>query len=130
MSQSVSTAESLYTIPKKFRVAENLHIIFWLLKDLGWAMLWKPVGLAMFVPTLILSIVITKQTSAIKSEFYHNMAVTSWICANGYWMITDFFWPKDASLRYFAAIPFGVGILFIIIYYAFFFTRERAAKAQ
>lgn len=117
-----------YSIPRKFRVAENLHIVFWLLKDLGWAMLWQPLGLAMFVPTLILSVIITRQTRSMKSELYHNLAITSWICANGYWMITEFFWPKLVSLRYFASIPFGIGLFFILVYYLFILPKERKAN--
>ena len=36
----------MYTIPDRFRRTENMHIIFWLVKDISWAMLWKPIGLA------------------------------------------------------------------------------------
>ena len=120
-----AAAAPMYAIPKKFRAAENLHIVFWLLKDLGWAMLWKPLGLAMFVPTLILSIVITRQTRALKSELYHNLAITSWIVANGYWMITEFFWSNESTLRYYASIPFSIGIIFILVYYLVVFPKER-----
>lgn len=125
MTKTIHIEEELHSIPKKIRVKENLHIIFWLLKDLSWAMLWKPIGVIMFIPTLILSIIITKQTRNIKSELYHNLAVTSWICANGYWMITEFFWPENVNLRYFASIPFSIGLSFILFYYLVYFPKSR-----
>jgi hypothetical protein len=130
MPNSIQVDGQLYSIPRKFRIAENLHIIFWLLKDLSWAMLWKPIGVIMFIPTLILSIIITRQTRSITSELYHNLAVTSWICANGYWMITEFFWPEDDSLRYFASIPFGIGLCFILFYYIVMLPREKKGGEQ
>ncbi len=82
--------EEMYEIPSRFRKIENLHILFWLLKDLSWAMLWKPLGLLMIVPTIGAALLITWQTRHIKSEFLHNLAVDFWILANAYWMITEF----------------------------------------
>lgn len=108
---------ALYSIPERFRKIENLHIVFWLIKDISWAMLWKPIGVIMLAPTLVLAIMITIQTRHLLSELFHNLAVVFWITANGYWMIVEFFWPKLDHLRYFASIPFTIGILFIAIYY-------------
>lgn len=106
--------EEIYAIPSRFRKIENLHILFWLLKDLSWAMLWKPLGLLMIVPTIGAALLITWQTRHIKSEFLHNLAVDFWILANGYWMITEFFYQDD-SLRFYTIIPFSIGIIIIII---------------
>jgi hypothetical protein len=79
-------------------------------------MLWKPLGLAMIVPTVGAALLITWQTRHIKSELLHNLAVVFWIFANAYWMITEFFFADD-SLRYYAVIPFACGILTISYYY-------------
>jgi len=106
----------MYTIPARFRKIENLHIVFWLLKDLCWVMLWKPLGLIMIVPTVGAALLITWQTRDIKSELLHNLAVVFWILANAYWMITEFFYTDD-SLRYYAVIPFTLGIVVIAYYY-------------
>ena len=108
--------EDLYQIPSRFRKIENLHIVFWLLKDLAWAMLWRPLGLIMIVPTIGAALLITWQTRHIKSELLHNIAVVFWILANGYWMITEFY-STDDSLRYYAVIPFSIGIIVITYYY-------------
>ncbi|MEP7372019.1 MAG: hypothetical protein ABI675_01445 [Chitinophagaceae bacterium] len=115
----------MYSIPDRFRRIENLHIVFWLLKDISWAMLWKPIGLAMFIPTIAVAILITLQTRKLASELYHNLAIVCWITANGYWMITEFFWSQFDYLRYYAAIPFGIGIFFILIYYLVVLPREK-----
>lgn len=117
----------MYAIPLKFRRTENLHILFWLMKDISWAMLWRPIGIGMLVPTLFVAIWITLQTRHLKAELYHNLAITFWICANGFWMIVEFF-GYDEQLRIFTAIPFGIGLFFILTYYLFIFPKERKAE--
>lgn len=118
----------MYTIPDRFRRTENMHIIFWLVKDISWAMLWKPIGLIMFIPTLTIAILISWQTRKLLSEFYHNLAIVCWITANGFWMITEFFWSDLDYLRYYTAIPFGIGIIFIAAYYLIILPREKKEK--
>ena len=106
----------MYTIPEKFRKIENLHIVFWLIKDMSWAMLWRPLGILMIFPTLTVALLITWQTRKLKSELYHNLAVLFWITANCYWMIVEFMGVDDI-LRFYAIIPFGIGFIFIAAYY-------------
>lgn len=108
--------EELYQIPARYRKIENLHIVFWLVKDLCWVMLWRPLGVAMIVPTIGAAALITWQTRRIKSELLHNIAVFFWILANAYWMLTEFFTDND-SLRYYAVIPFSIGLTAIAYYY-------------
>lgn len=115
----------MYAIPERFRKIENLHILLWLVKDLCWAMLWKPLGIAMLIPTLTVAILITWQTRHLKSELFHNLAVAFWICANGYWMIIEF-WGYDEELRIYTAIPFGIGLVFIATYYLIILPREKS----
>ncbi|MBC7849497.1 MAG: hypothetical protein H7Y31_07160 [Chitinophagaceae bacterium] len=115
----------MYAIPDRFRKTENLHIVFWLIKDISWAMLWRPIGLIMLVPTITVALLITWQTRLLKSELYHNLAVVFWISANGYWMIVEFFWPDFDDLRYYSAIPFGIGIIFIAAYYLIILPNEK-----
>ncbi len=116
--------EEMYTIPNRFRKTENLHILFWLLKDLSWAMLWKPLGLLMIVPTIGAALLITWQTRHIKSELLHNLAVDFWILANAYWMITEFYSDND-SLRFYTIIPFSIGLLIISYYYIVVKPKEK-----
>lgn len=121
--------QEIYSIPARFRKIENLHILFWLLKDLSWAMLWRPLGLIMIVPTMAAALLITWQTRDIKSEFLHNLAVIFWITANGYWMITEFFSTND-KLRFYTIIPFTIGLLIILYYYLLVMPAERKTLLQ
>ena len=117
--------EPIYNIPLRYRTMENLHIVFWLFKDIAWCMIWKPLGIAMIFPTLLISIIIAWRTRDIMSEVCHNLAITVWISANSYWMISEFFkfdtMPLfgDYTYKHLAIIPFTLGILFLAFYYAF-----------
>ena len=115
--------ETQYIIPARYRKMENLHIVFWLFKDISWCMIWKPVGIAMIFPTLIISIIIAHRTRHITSELASNLAVTFWITANSYWMVSEFFGFDETPLlfdiegKYFSIIPFAIGILILAYYY-------------
>jgi hypothetical protein len=114
-----------YSIPIRYRKMENLHIVFWLLKDISWCMVWKPLGIAMIFPTLIIAIIIAFRTRQFISEVCHNVAIVFWITANAYWMISEFFnfdavpVYNNITYKYFAIIPFTIGILTLAWYYLF-----------
>lgn len=115
--------DTLYTIPARYRKMENMHIVFWLIKDVSWCMVWKPVALVMIFPTLIISIIICLRTKKIKSEFAHNLAITFWITANSLWMVTEFFDFDTVPIwnvfegKHLALIPFFAGIAVLANYY-------------
>ncbi|TWR29117.1 hypothetical protein FPZ43_11980 [Mucilaginibacter pallidiroseus] len=102
---------------------ENLHIVFWLFKDIVWCLLWKPLGIVMIIPTLAISIVIAYRTKELMSELCHNLAITFWISANSYWMISEFldfdhlyaFGP--VTYKHLAIIPFLLGVACLAFYY-------------
>lgn len=127
----MSADPSYYSIPAKIRRMENLHIVFWLLKDTGWCLNLKPLAIFMIFPTLIIAGVITYRNRAILSELAHNLAVIFWITANSTWMIMEFFALDETPVlgpisgRYLALIPFGIGILILLIYYIFLRGKER-----
>jgi hypothetical protein len=113
----------VYSIPLKYRKMENLHIVFWLLKDIGWCLIWQPLGIAMIFPTLIVAIVIAYRTRQFMSELCHNLAIAVWITANSYWMISEFL-HFDANIvvgtityKHLALIPFITGVLILGYYY-------------
>ena len=120
----MAQTEEMYSILAKHRKNENLHIVFWLLKDLSWAMLWKPLGLFMIIPTMTAALLITYQTRHIRSEFLHNLAVDFWIIANAYWMLTEFYSHND-DLRYYTIIPFSIGLVIISYYYIIIKPKEK-----
>ena len=115
--------EVVYSIPIRYRKMENLHIVFWLFKDISWCMIWRPLGIAMIFPTLIIAIVISIRTRQLMSEVCHNVAIVFWIAANAYWMISEFFHFDtmtvygDITYKYLAIIPFTIGILMLAYYY-------------
>jgi len=117
-----NSKENIYSIPDRFRRMENMHIIFWLLKDISWCLFWKPLGIAMIFPTLIIAIVISYRTRQIKSELSHNLAVVFWISANSYWMISEFLGFDEKIIlgyegKYGAIIPFVIGMCILLYYY-------------
>jgi len=115
--------EPVYIIPNRYRKMENLHIVFWLFKDISWCMTWKVLGIAMIIPTLTIAIVIAWRTRGFKSELAHNLAIAFWISANSIWMISEFFGFDTMPVWYglegkhIALIPFIIGILILAWYY-------------
>jgi H+/Cl- antiporter ClcA len=115
-----------YSIPLRYRKMENLHIFFWLLKDISWCMTWRFLGIAMIFPTLIIAIVITWRTRHSMSEWAHNLAIVLWISANSYWMISEFFhfdeMPAFAGITYkfLAVVPFIAGIIVLAWFYLWY----------
>ena len=126
-----ATSEQDYIIPLRYRKMENLHIVFWLFKDVSWCLVWKPLGIVMIFPTLIISIIIAYRTRQYVSELCHNLAITIWISANSYWMISEFlhFDEKivvgDITFKHLTLIPFGLGILILAYFYLYWQPRHK-----
>jgi hypothetical protein len=123
-----------YIIPVRYRRLENLHIVFWLFKDISWCMIWKELGIFMIIPTLSVAIYIAYRTKNIKSELAHNLAVAFWISANSYWMISEFFGFDSIQVwagfegKHLAMIPFIIGVLILSWYYLVQGPREVKEK--
>ena len=129
-----AASEPIYQIPARYRKMENMHIIFWLLKDISWCMIWKVLGIAMIFPTLIISIIIAWRTRELKSELAHNLAITFWISANSLWMLSEFFGFDAIQMwhglegKHLALIPFAIGSLILLYYYLFQRKEEEQAR--
>ena len=123
--------EAIYNIPLHYRKMENLHIVFWLFKDVAWCMVWKPLGIIMIFPTLIVSIIIAWRTRAFVSELCHNLAITVWITANSYWMLSEFFAFDthilfgNYTMKHLAIIPFSIGLMILGFYYLYWKPRHK-----
>jgi hypothetical protein len=123
--------EHSYSIPLRYRKMENLHIVFWLLKDISWCMVWRPLGIAMIFPTLIIAIIIAVRNREYMSELCHNIAIVFWISANAYWMISEFLGfdahvvTGSITFKHLAIIPFCIGLFCLIYYYAIWRPRHR-----
>lgn len=120
-----------YNIPIQYRKMENLHIVFWIFKDIGWCMGFVWLGISMIIPTIIISIVIAWRTRNIVSELCHNLAITVWISANSFWMCTEFFKVDHLSIGYgltvkhLAMIPFLIGMFILGYYYIWYKPRHQ-----
>lgn len=127
----ISMNNSNYTIPLRYRKMENLHIVFWLLKDISWCMIWKPLGIAMIVPTLAIALIIAYRTRQYVSEVCHNIAIAFWISANSYWMISEFLHFDGKMIfdhytfKHLALVPFVLGMLPLIYYYVWWRPRHK-----
>jgi prepilin signal peptidase PulO-like enzyme (type II secretory pathway) len=123
--------KEVYEIPLRYRKMENLHIVFWLFKDISWCMIWRPLGIAMIFPTLIIAIIITLRTRQFMSEVCHNIAIVLWISANSYWMISEFLHFDnlpligDITYKQLAIIPFSIGIAILGYYYIWWKPRHK-----
>jgi len=130
-----SHPNELYKIPISYRKMENLHSVFWLFKDIAWCMFWKPLGIAMIIPTLSISIIIAYRTRKIFSELAHNLAITVWIMANSFWMCSEFFGVDNnivfgtTTVKQLAMIPFITGVLILAYYYLVHKPRHKEQEA-
>ncbi|MFN4893054.1 MAG: hypothetical protein ACK5G0_04735 [Bacteroidota bacterium] len=129
-----ASPDSMYSIPARFRRMENMHIVFWLLKDISWCLFWRELGIAMIIPTLTIAIMISWRTRHIASELAHNLAVAFWISANSFWMISEFleFDEKIVIMgingKQLSLIPFLAGLLILLNYYLLQRPREVREK--
>jgi hypothetical protein len=125
---------SNYTIPIKYRKMENLHIVFWLIKDISWCILLKPLGMIMIVPTLTIAIMIAYRTRKIVSELCHNLAMTLWIAANSYWMISEFLGfdehiiYQEINFKHLSLIPFFMGVICLSYYYLYWQPKHKGEE--
>ena len=71
----------------------------------------------MIIPTLYVAIDITWRSRKMRTDLFHNIAVTLWICANATWMTGEFY--ANDTLRPYAMVFFVIGILVIACYYLF-----------
>jgi hypothetical protein len=135
MASENNTQEQFYNIPIAYRKMENLHIIFWLFKDIAWCMVWRPLGVVMIIPTLLISIIIAWRTRKIFSELCHNLAIVVWISANSFWMCSEFFKVdtievyNGITVKHLAMIPFLAGVLILGYYYLIYKPKHKEEEA-
>ena len=108
------------------RLLENLHLPFWLVKDACWALLWKPLGLAMILPTVSLAVYLAVKTRRVMKEFLPNLAIACWITANSIWMCDEFF---NLGVKSFSVLFFSAGLLSILLWLFLYFPAEWKASA-
>jgi hypothetical protein len=114
---------------------ENLHIVFWIFKDIAWCMGITWLGITMIIPTLTISFIIAWRTKHIVSELCHNLAISVWIMANSFWMCSEFFHVDTnivtgtITVKQLAMIPFIIGSLILAYYYLIYKPRHKEETA-
>lgn len=104
-----------------YRWLENLHIILWLVKDTFWALFWKPGGLIMITPTVLVAFYILWRSRTNITDFFHNIAVALWICGNSLWMAGEFF---AVDFRPISVTLFCGGLAALLFYYFVLHRKE------
>lgn len=110
----------------RVRNYENVHIVFWLIKDTCWMLELRWLGAIVMFPTLFVAVYIVIKTWNTK-EVFINAAIFFWILANSYWMMIEFF--NEDRGKNLAAIPFAIGFIFVAIFYWKFFRSRSKGRA-
>ncbi len=128
---SNQNSAEVYSVPARLRGLENLHVLFWLIKDICWCIAFRPLGIAMIFPTLSIAVYIMWKNRRNVAELAHNIAIALWIIANSMWMVLEFFGLDDAYKMY-CLIPFSMGLTVLVFYYAYYVPvtrRKQVAEA-
>lgn len=124
---AVVEKDGRFSLPAHYRKLENLHILFWLIKDICWCVFYPPLGIAMIAPTLSVAVYICWRNRNIVSELVHNLAIMLWIIANSMWMVAEFY-EVDEQVRPYCLIPFSLGLVILLYYYLW--VRWRSNKKE
>jgi hypothetical protein len=100
---------------------DNLHILFWLIKDMSWCLMSKTIGTLMILPTVTIALIILYRSRDHVTSFVHNLAVLFWISANSLWMIGEMY-CEDCTKHY-AIWIFIAGMSVLLLYYFYLIYR-------
>lgn len=98
---------------RKMRFYENIHILFWLIKDLSWVMIWKPLGILMIFPTVAFAVWFCIKTFR-RPDFAVNIATLFWILANALWMLLEFY--EKEEWKFIPAFLLAFGLISVLYY--------------
>lgn len=88
----------------KKQYLEQLHVLFWILKDMLWCIELKPLAIGLGIITILYSIFVIY----LKPRLL-NFAILCWILANFFWMCSDFY---SVNTSYFYIPLFLLGVIF------------------
>ena len=96
---------------------DNMHILFWLVKDMSWCLMSKSIGTIMVAPTITIAFSILYRSREHLTSFVHNLAVLFWISANSMWMLGEMY-CSDCTKPY-AIWLFSAGMGVLLLYYSY-----------
>ena len=107
------------TSKRYIKLLDTLHIPLWLVKDISWLMFWKPLGIFMIVPTVLVAFLLCIATRKITDKLMLNFSILCWIIANSNWMLGEFYeWNfYEWNFRPFSFTFFSAGIVVMAIYF-------------
>ncbi len=123
MNNTSETASS-----SKLRMWENMHIVFWLVKDMCWVSDFHLIGMIMIFPTISVAIWMVFKSLGNKVELVHNIAVLCWISANSVWMTGEFYLAD--TTRPWAQLLFALGIVALALHYVPHVWRYMRSKQE
>jgi len=97
----------------KNRLLENLHLPIWLIKDLCWAIVYKPLGVFMIAPAIALAVFVALKSHKNRMYFLPNVSVVFWILANSLWMLAEFY---SFNLKHWFISSFILGMISMLIW--------------
>jgi hypothetical protein len=101
---------------------DNLHILFWLIKDMSWCLMSKTIGTLMIAPTIAIALIILYRSREHLTSFVHNLAVLFWISANSLWMLGEMYCSDCTKPQAIWLFSTGMGVL--LLYYSYLFLRR------
>jgi hypothetical protein len=102
------------------RGSENIHIYFWICKDLGWILNNKVLGMTFGTITLLWVLVLTYHAICKKNyeDLYFILSMFLWLGANYIWMLGNLIYDTDV-FRFGASCIMMCGIVTIAFYFCF-----------
>ncbi len=104
------------------RKKENIHVVFWLIKDFAWISDYQILAICMIIPTFLLAVFLTIKSRLLhlkgeveEADFFHNLAITLWIVGNSIWMIGEFYYHD--AIRHIARPAFLSGLAVVGFFY-------------
>lgn len=99
------------------RWIEHLHVVTYLLKDIGGKAAWHWGCMALALPMLLLTLKVTwdARKSPLK-DTVHNLTACSWACANVTWIVRERFFHDYTHVH--ARVFFYLGSVVVLAYYA------------
>jgi hypothetical protein len=102
------------------RGCENVHIYLWMLKDLGWMLDHKEIGITFGTFALLWLFVLgyNARKHANNEELYFILPTFLWLFGNYLWMISNVFHHSDVY-RFPASCFFMLALVSIVLYFGF-----------
>uniref|UniRef100_A0A7S2TKA6 Uncharacterized protein n=1 Tax=Lotharella oceanica TaxID=641309 RepID=A0A7S2TKA6_9EUKA len=124
---------------------EDLQIIFWILKDTFWALLFPALSILFGIAATVLQVIFLRRQWDLLASRFDNAATLFWISGNFTWMIGETFYePEDTDInlgntpaiepnideynkfKYGAIAQFSLSVGVLLVFYLCYFRKAYA----